>query len=280
MPPLSARPERPPNSVSGAHLHPQRLKPPGLSETQGVPRRAAHQVATGMQPWGIRPLSRTLAWWVQGALWVTAGLYALVVFAWIALWSAFETYWSAPAGRDARELTVWVNAEGSAIAALQLAIMVWFVAFILLIVWWNQAYKSVMSYNLGELRWSSGLAVGVWFIPVANLLLPKFILNEIERVSLHVRDGGSSGQSWRQQPLSALGIVFWVALVGGVITNMVAGAAYPADSADFDPDALRVAYGLVVAGACAVVVANVTGALFIRRISKRLAEARIITQSR
>jgi ABC-type Fe3+ transport system permease subunit len=77
-----------------------------------------------------------------------------------------------------------------------------------------------------------------------------------------------------------LGIVFWVTLVGGGIATGLAGAMYPAETAEFDPDALRVSYGFAVAGATTAAIASVTGALFVRRVSNRLASARIIIKNR
>jgi hypothetical protein len=204
-------------------------------------------------------------------LWATGAMFAIGAFATIAMWAAFETYWSAPLGRDARELDNWVASEDAQSAVLAFVFLLWLVAFILVVIWSNQAYKSAASYRFEGMRWSSGWAVGGWFIPAANLVIPKLVLNEIERVSSYVDPARpATGQAWRQQRLSAVGIVFWVALWTGFVANLVASAAYPSDLFDLDPDALRFSYMSSVIGFCSLAVACITAASFVRKVGRRL----------
>ena len=71
------------------------------------------------------------------------------------------------------------NAAGAGLFGILLAVVV----AILAIIWTNQAYKSAMSRGVTGNKWSSGWAVGGWFIPFANYVIPKLVINEIDRMS-------------------------------------------------------------------------------------------------
>jgi hypothetical protein len=228
-------------------------------------------------------------------------MFTILMFASIALFEAFDAYWTASA--EVRRLDDWVAAEETQSGLLSLAFQMWLPAFVLLIIWSNQAYKAAISHNLGGMRWSSGWAVGAWFIPAANLIIPKLVLNEIERVSTYVHTNRAARTTplslavqaafagirspapaketierpWQKQPLSALGLVFWLALAGGILANLLAGAVYPAD---FDPEALRVSYFLSVLGAASLAVGCGTGALFVGKVGKRLATGPVLVLAR
>jgi hypothetical protein len=208
---------------------------------------------------------------MQGLLWATGGLYSLVLLTRISVWATFETYWAAPVGADTRQLRDWIAAEDTEIAMSNFSLLGWFATFVLLVIWSNQSYKAAMSHNVDGRTWSSKWAVGGWFIPAANLVIPKLVLNETERISAHIDPTTATDRpTWQQQPLSALGVIFWISLVGAVIFGGLAGNVYPAD---FSVDELRGAYVLSAISAGCAVVASVTGALFVRRIGKRLATA-------
>ncbi len=57
------------------------------------------------------------------------------------------------------------------------------VGAVLLMVWLNLAYKAGQSRGAIDRTWSSGWTVGAWFIPFANLAIPKLVVNEVDRMS-------------------------------------------------------------------------------------------------
>jgi hypothetical protein len=53
-----------------------------------------------------------------------------------------------------------------------------------LFIWWfHRAYKNLASLGATGLRYGAGWAIGGWFIPLANLVLPKRIANDLWRAS-------------------------------------------------------------------------------------------------
>jgi hypothetical protein len=67
------------------------------------------------------------------------------------------------------------------IAVTEIALYV--VTAILFIAWFHQAYKNVARLGVAGMRWSSGWAIGSWFVPILNLIRPKQIMNDIWRGS-------------------------------------------------------------------------------------------------
>ena len=101
-------------------------------------------------------------------------------------------------------------------------ILITIVLFILLIVWTNQAYKAASSRVTIGRRWSSGWAVGGWFIPIANFIIPKMVLNEIDRMSKQPLDE-PVGYEWNLLPRTAVADWWWVLYVVGTLTSFWAG---------------------------------------------------------
>ena len=82
--------------------------------------------------------------------------------------------------------------------------------FVVTIVWMNKAHKTTQRLWRGSRKWTSGWTVGGWFIPFANFVIPKKVLNEIERIATAPRTGGVVGSGWRQESTSALGWLWWI----------------------------------------------------------------------
>ena len=207
---------------------------------------------------------------MQGLLWAVAALYGLVALTNIFVWASFEDYDSR--GGNNR-LNAWADAEEIDGAVWDLAVLVWIATFILLIIWWNQAYKAARRFPGQFVSWSSGWAVGGWFIPLANLVIPRLVMNEIERLSAQPQPHETPGdeRAWRSRPLMGLGMTFWFAMIGALIMAWIAGAVY---RPGFDTDGLRLSYFLSIAAAMSWVVAGITGALFVRRLGERLGPPR------
>ncbi len=81
--------------------------------------------------------------------------------------------------------------------------------FILTIVWFYRAYSYIQTRGATGRTWSTGWAVGAWFIPMANVIIPKLILNEIDRVS-HPDLEDPVGDAWRDQPRTPIADWWWV----------------------------------------------------------------------
>ena len=138
---------------------------------------------------------------MQGLLWAAAALYGLAALTNIFVWASFEDYDSR--GGNNR-LNAWVDAEELGLGIAGLAAFAWIATFILLIIWWNQAYKAARRFPGQFVSWSSGWAVGGWFIPFANFVIPRLVMNEIERLSAEPQPHETPGddRAWRSRPLT------------------------------------------------------------------------------
>lgn len=105
----------------------------------------------------------------------------------------------------------------------------WFLAFVVLVVlflrWFHRVNRNLPA--LGTVhrlrRISPGWAVGSWFVPIANLFVPKMAANDVWRASgpdLPVRD-----PTWIDRPVAAIVHVWWgVWLVTSFADNVAARA--------------------------------------------------------
>ena len=62
--------------------------------------------------------------------------------------------------------------------------------------WMYRSSRNLRALGATGLRWSPGLSAGGWFIPVANLVVPFFALDELERSSRGQRDSPFVWVSW------------------------------------------------------------------------------------
>ena len=81
------------------------------------------------------------------------------------------------------------------------------VPYVLFLVWHNHAYKSAESARR-DLKWSSDWAVRGWFIPGANLVIPKLVMNQVELGAV-TRETHRNPESSRSKTLGPLGTSWW-----------------------------------------------------------------------
>ncbi|MEZ5175916.1 MAG: DUF4328 domain-containing protein [Acidimicrobiia bacterium] len=134
------------------------------------------------------------------------------------------------------------------------------VVFILLVIWCNHAYKAALSRGPSRTSWSSGWAVGGWFIPLANFVIPKLVINEIDRMAQpHLEE--PIGDSWRSQRRTAVSDVWWVFWIVGIVVSQIGDTL-----ATSDIELLWVStVGYLILGT-----GFILGAIAIRKIGKRL----------
>jgi hypothetical protein len=131
---------------------------------------------------------------------------------------------------------------------------------VLIIIWCNLSYKAASSRGASGQAWSSGWAVGGWFIPLANLAIPKLVINEIDRMSNEQLIEPITG-SWHDAKRTAISDWWWVFFVAGAIASAV-GDAMSAENIDF-LWASAVGYGIWSVGA-------VLGGITVLKVGKRL----------
>jgi hypothetical protein len=137
------------------------------------------------------------------------------------------------------------------------------------IVWWYRSYRAILGTDPESVSWSPRWAVWGWFIPLANIVIPKLVLNEIDRVSTAAEAGEDD---WRSQPLTVVANWWWGAWVTGVVLSF-AGATIVASEAvalDFNASAYRAGLQMTAAGFAVSTVAGFLGAATMRLIGERL----------
>jgi hypothetical protein len=188
-----------------------------------------------------------------GVLFALAGVVYFVTWG---LWTDFQDGGSSSLGDvvDMAEVGDTFSVFGILLAV---------VVAILAIIWTNQAYKSAMSRGVTGNKWSSGWAVGGWFIPFANYVIPKLVINEIDRMS-RTELSEPITDTWKPLKRTAISDWWWgLQIVGLTVANI-------GDSMLFDGSGSL--NGLVVSsfGYTAAGAAFILGGVTIRTIGTRL----------
>jgi hypothetical protein len=217
-----------------------------------------------------RVLSRGLTGTLRGLLYAAAAASLGATLTTIREIDAFDTWvesGTAPA------LARLIEAEEASQGLLGVFSLVAMAVAVLTIVWWYQAYQAIERSPLGERSWSAGWAVGGWFIPFANLVIPKLVLNEIDRSSTALEEGVAE---WRTRPLLAIANWWWAFWVlSSVATAMGAFIMQvQVEATTLDPSTYRSGLWMLAVGLATVTGAALCGAASIRVIGARLTRPR------
>lgn len=140
---------------------------------------------------------------------------------------------------------------------------------VLTIIWWYQAYQAIERTGATGRSWSAGWAIGGWFIPLANLIIPRLVLTEIDRVSAAAAEGSVD---WRTRPLLATSSWWWGCFVAASIA-LAAGTGITADQIErgiTDAELYRTGLWLTSAGLALDVAAALFAAASLRVFGSRL----------
>jgi hypothetical protein len=113
-------------------------------------------------------------------------------------------------------------------------------AFVALVVFVHRLYANLPSLGATSLRYSSGWAIGGWFVPFLNFVRPKQIVNDIWRAS-DPQAPPSQGSSWHGRPVRQLLDLWWALLIGAGLLVRFAAASREDTSLVQLADADRVA---------------------------------------
>lgn len=111
------------------------------------------------------------------------------------------------------------------------------------------------------MNFSPGWAVGWYFIPVLNLLLPYNVMSEIRRVS-------SDPQNWRDYGAGSLVVIWWAAWIEAWVIHVVSWLAH---RHLHTLARLRIAFDWTLAQRIAVSISLVVAIMLVRDISRRQA---------
>jgi hypothetical protein len=222
----------------------------------------------------VQGVSGGLGGTIQGFFWALAALAAIAAVMSLAALGAFNSYWDTPIDSlaEARAYDDWISVDDAFGAFAGFCVICGLVLFVLMIIWMHGAHKATQQLWAGHRQWTSGWTVGGWFIPVANLVIPKLVLSEIERIAFAPRVGRQVDASFRTRKVSAVGTAWWLCYVIASLL-IVIGAGLTGDSAS-DTE-LRVGYVLTAVGFAVLVASGILGALYVRRLGSRLTAAGI-----
>lgn len=164
--------------------------------------------------------------------WETAMSTIFVCYAVIALYAA---YWCLVTGlRVNRYLSDFSDDLGSQILSAAdtadtwslVAAVAWIISAVAVITWSYQVRRASESLWRGDRKWSRGWAVGSFFVPFANLVIPKLALNESEKIALHPRRGGLAEPGWADRQPLAQGTLWWTGMIiAGLLSRLSANLA-------------------------------------------------------
>ncbi len=111
------------------------------------------------------------------------------------------------------ELT-WASWTGLGLLALVLT-------GVLVIGWTFSASRSLDDRGPTGRRWRGAWTIGSWLIPFGNLILPKLVFNEIERIAQVPYEDVPIDEQWQNYTRSQHGDLWWLLWIGGVIPSQV-----------------------------------------------------------
>jgi len=220
----------------------------------------------------MRSLSRGLTGTLVGFLWASAVTFSIAAIAYGSYWGTWKRWTTSSLGGTLSDL---VEAEEVAVGAFGLAGIVFMVTAVLFLVWSHQAYNSALSLGATETRWASGWAVGGWFIPLANLIIPKLVLGEVERISDSSNGVPPIGQRWQDVRAGALSGWWWAFWVAATVMLWVASGIGSFVTTLTD-DLFGAELAALTIACVAMAVSGVLGALFVSAIGRRLSRGTAI----
>jgi len=119
-----------------------------------------------------------------------------------------------------------INAASISLNAVALAC--WVCAVIAFAMWLHRAAANLPALGATQLRFTPGWAVGWWFIPVANLVVPLLVIVEIWRAS-DPRQAATDRSARSQLPIGLTIPIWWLcwlAVIAAGVVGMFVGTAY------------------------------------------------------
>lgn len=171
------------------------------------------------------------------SLWVVAGALALAVLGCAAAGVVIAL---APSGQSGYADAVAV-AEGIEVGTALLVLLVCLPSLVLWLIWFAAAAERLPSLGIPP-RQSPAMSVVWWFIPIANLFMPKQAVNDLWRAGDPAAP--ASDPSWLARPVPGVVHWWWAAFVAFQLTS---GATFSWIPDAEDPRSEMLAYYAVTA---------------------------------
>lgn len=200
----------------------------------------------------------TLAAWISVLFSAQAGYYLISLL----LDVQFSALYSRASASDTNLIDSLSAIEG--VVSL-LFILVYIASVVLFVIWMSRAYKNLLYFRTTGLEHSPRWAVGSFFVPFANLVVPYRAVKEIWLASSPELDVSGS-DSWKLQKVPAIIKWWWgLWLLSNFLDGRSAGASWNAKT----PDELASAYSLDISIDILAFISAVVGLLVVRAVTDR-----------
>ncbi len=263
-PAASAPPPLPPPNPTASDLWSAPPPPPPSSPASHPAAPPPGYVTTSAA--GPKPVGLALSGWVQLLF------YAVAAFSLLAAGMAFSARSSFDALIDGsggfNQAQSWIDADDLFSTTSRLYSLAAIPLAVVMIVWMWRAHKAAEWLAPGPRKWSSGWAIGAWFVPFASLILPKLVIDETERIAVAPRVNGRA-VDWKASKTSPIGWGWWVLWV---LTNLTLVRANfsNVDATTSTSGEISAYYLTYIVGFTLAAASAVCGALFVRKVSRPL----------
>lgn len=219
-------------------------------------------------------MNRTLGKWVQAFFWAVAATAVVHAVSVYAAYAEFDKFWNTQGTSKRVNLESWIEAEDSANFWWGLGVLFSFVNFVLLCTWMFKAHRATQLLGATKRGWSRGWTIGGWFIPGANLIIPKLVIGEIEKAAAAPRTHGHLDPDWRDRKSSSVGWLWWTFWWAGILLVRFSSSGLPEPSLETSfQEAIRTSVLLNVIGALLCAAGAALGAMYLRSIQADLSQA-------
>ena len=214
-----------------------------------------------------RGVSAGLTRTTSGFLWGTSGLYLIAAAAFV--WYLFVwNDWAGQRSPSAAVVQSTTETEATAFGFLSIALIGYLVTAVIFITWFFQSYRAAQSRGATARTWAAGWAIGGWVIPFANFVIPKLVMNEVDRMSNPEAGDPPIGDRWRPLPRLESSDTWWGLFLLGTLTTAVGSNWLP--YADVKSASYATALVLIACGMAAVAGSGFAAGRMVRTIGDRL----------
>ena len=228
-------------------------------------------------PFGAPGLSSALSGWFVGVMWVAAAASAAMCV--LNLWAlySFVRIFDESAAASVRRArgSTWASFHDSVVVpSSRIFGLVWVTSVILVIVWTFTAHRASQLLWNGDRNWRIGWTIGGWFIPAAQFVIPKLVMNETERIARTPRTAVRHVQPEPKLRVLGAGTFWWVSVAIGLIGLQASGALTV--TASVSRQGVQAHYIVAASALALMAVGFAVGTSYILAIGRRLSPSGLL----
>lgn len=243
---------------------------PIAAPSAAVPGTTPDYRASPTMPLGpsrTRGVSAGLTRTTAGFLWGTSGLYLVAAGAFVWYLFAWNDWTGQRSPSDAVAQRA-MDAEATAFGFLSIALIGYLVTAVIFVTWFFHAYRAGASRGATGRTWASGWTIAGWAIPLANFVIPKLVMNEVDRMSNPQAGDPPVEDRWKPLPRLEASDTWWGLFLVGALTTAVGSNWLP--YADITSSGYATAVIILACGMVATAGSGFAAAKMVRTIGDRL----------